>query len=113
MIEAVMLCQHGVLDRVDALAVHGFPLDRNLRQIGEWPQMLTQIRALTDLPVWVSEVGVSGFGADEVLTCGHLGLAAHHSSAPREPERYAEFREQMVRRYAPHVSAEIAAEHAS
>ena len=29
---------HGVLDHVDAVAVHGFPLDWNLWQIHEWPQ---------------------------------------------------------------------------
>jgi len=233
---------HGVLDHVDALAVHGFPLDWNLWQIDEWPQKLAEIRALTTLPVWVSEVGVSSFGADEVQAWGlrrtaqllsgraprihwyslydlpraweattrhkeaegssyyrhfhmgllredgtpkvaladfaeltpqlgicqwfhfedhrlddavrwlrrlgvrhlrtglswsdsfrpqalawfdrqmqalaefdvtatfcftpeHLGLAPHHTSAPREPERYAEFCAQMVRRYAPRVSA--------
>jgi len=232
----------GVLDHVDALAVHGFPLDWNLWQIEEWPEKLAEIRALTEMPVWVSEVGVSSFGADEVQAWGlrrtaqllvgraprihwyslydlpraweattrhkeaegssyyrhfhmgllredgtpkvaladfagltpqlgicqwfhfedhrledavrwlrrlgvrhlrtglswadsfrphalawfdrqmralaefevtvtfcftpeHLGIEPHHTSAPREPERYAEFCAQMVRRYAPHASA--------
>jgi hypothetical protein len=40
----------GVLDHVDALAVHGFPLDWNHWQIGEWPARLAEIQALTDLP---------------------------------------------------------------
>jgi beta-xylosidase len=60
----------GVLEHVDVLAVHGFPLDWNLWQIEEWPRKLAEIRALTDLPVWVTEVGVSSFGADEVQAWG-------------------------------------------
>ncbi|GJD46171.1 hypothetical protein AFCDBAGC_4051 [Methylobacterium cerastii] len=60
----------GVLDAVDAVAVHGFPLDWNLWQIHEWPEKIAEIRAVTDLPVWVSEVGVSTFGAEEVQLWG-------------------------------------------
>src|SRR5690606_1139176 len=33
---------YGVLDRVNAVAVHGFPLDWNLWQIHEWPQRLQE-----------------------------------------------------------------------
>ncbi|HEY8576013.1 MAG TPA: beta-xylosidase [Devosia sp.] len=62
--------EYGVLDRVNAVAVHGFPLDWNLWQIHEWPQKLEDIRAITHLPVWVSEVGVSTFGAEEVQLWG-------------------------------------------
>ena len=61
---------YGVLDRMNAVAVHGFPLDWNLWQIHEWPQKLEEIRAVTDLPIWVSEVGVSTFGAEEVQVWG-------------------------------------------
>ena len=64
------LAGYGVLDHVDAVAVHGFPLDWNLWQIGEWPAKIEEIRAVTDKPVWVSEVGVSTFGADEVQLWG-------------------------------------------
>ena len=60
----------GVLDHVDAVAAHGFPLDWNLWQLKEWPAKLDEIRAVTDLPIWVSEVGVSTFGADEVQDWG-------------------------------------------
>jgi beta-xylosidase len=60
----------GVLDHVDAVAVHGFPLDWNLWQIGEWPNKLDEIKAVTSLPVWVTEVGVSSFGAEEVQAWG-------------------------------------------
>ncbi|MFO0753156.1 MAG: hypothetical protein U0411_07525 [Thermodesulfovibrionales bacterium] len=60
----------GVLDRLDAVAVHGFPLDWNHWTIHEWPEKLAEIRAVTPLPVWVSEVGVSTFGAEEVQEFG-------------------------------------------
>ena len=60
----------GALEQTDALAVHGFPLDWNLWQIDEWPRQLASIQALTSSPVWVSEVGVSSFGAEEIQAWG-------------------------------------------
>jgi beta-xylosidase len=60
----------GVLEEIDVIAVHGFPLDWNLWKIDEWPQKLHEIREVTTLPIWVSEVGVSSFGADEVQAWG-------------------------------------------
>lgn len=60
----------GVLNHVDAIAVHGFPLDWNHWTIQEWPAKLREIQATTDLPVWISEVGVSTFGAEEVQVFG-------------------------------------------
>ena len=60
----------GVLDLLDVVAVHGFPLDWNNWQIQEWPLRLAEIRSATDLPVWVSEVGISSFGAEEVQEWG-------------------------------------------
>jgi beta-xylosidase len=60
----------GVLAHVDAVAVHGFPLDWNLWQIHEWPAKIDEIQAVTHLPVWVSEVGISTFGAEEVQVWG-------------------------------------------
>jgi beta-xylosidase len=62
--------EQGALERLDTVAVHGFPLDWNHWQIHEWPAKLDEIRAVTDHPVWVSEVGVSTFGADEVQEFG-------------------------------------------
>jgi beta-xylosidase len=62
--------RQGVLDVVDAVAVHGFPLDWNHWTIDEWPAKLAEIAAVTDKPVWVSEVGVSTFGAEEVQEFG-------------------------------------------
>jgi beta-xylosidase len=60
----------GVLEHLDVVAVHGFPLDWNLWQISEWPAKIAEIRAVTTLPIWVSEVGVSSFGAEEVQAWG-------------------------------------------
>ncbi|MGH9568091.1 MAG: beta-xylosidase, partial [Candidatus Angelobacter sp.] len=61
---------HGVLDAVDIVAVHGFPLDWNHWQINDWPKKIYEIKALTRKPVWVSEAGVSSFGAEEVQVFG-------------------------------------------
>jgi beta-xylosidase len=60
----------GALDEVDVVAVHGFPLDWNHWQIQEWPDKLGEIGAVTHKPVWVSEVGASSFGAEEVQEFG-------------------------------------------
>jgi beta-xylosidase len=60
----------GALEGLDVVAVHGFPLDWNHWQIHEWPSKLDEIRSVTHLPVWVSEVGVSSFGAEEVQAWG-------------------------------------------
>jgi beta-xylosidase len=64
------LNSQGVLDHVDAVAVHGFPLDWNLWSIDQWPAKVAEISAVTSLPIWVTEVGVSSFGADEVQAWG-------------------------------------------
>jgi beta-xylosidase len=65
-----LLKSYGLLEHLDAVAVHGFPLDWNHWQINDWPKKLDEIRAVTDLPIWVTEVGVSTFGADEVQVFG-------------------------------------------
>lgn len=65
-----LLASHGVLDAVDVVAVHGFPLDWNHWKIEEWPRKIAEIRAVTGLPVWVSEAGASSFGAEEVQVFG-------------------------------------------
>lgn len=65
-----LLRGQGGLDEVDAVAVHGFPLDWNHWQIHEWPSRLAEITSATDKPVWISEVGCSSFGAEEVQEFG-------------------------------------------
>jgi beta-xylosidase len=64
------LQERGVLNHLDVVALHGFPLDWNLWQIHEWPDRLKEIQAVTNLPIWVTEVGVSTFGAEEVQEFG-------------------------------------------
>ncbi|MDX3901126.1 MAG: beta-xylosidase [Sphingobium sp.] len=61
----------GALDAVDVVAVHGFPLDWNLWPIHAWPDKIAEIEAVApDKPVWVTEVGVGSFGAEEVQVFG-------------------------------------------
>ncbi len=64
------LIGQGVLEDLDAVAVHGFPLDWNHWMLDDWPAKIDSIRAVTALPVWVSEVGISSFGAEEVQEWG-------------------------------------------
>ncbi len=65
----------GALEHLDVVAVHGFPLDWNLWDVDEWPQKLRSIQEVTDLPVWVSEVGVSTFACEEAQEYGLLRTA--------------------------------------
>jgi len=58
------------LDKIDVVALHGFPLDWNHWSIHEWPDKIQEIRDVTQLPIWISEVGVSSFGAEEVQEFG-------------------------------------------
>ncbi|MFC7538028.1 beta-xylosidase [Sphingomonas sp. GCM10030256] len=62
---------HGVLDEIDVVAVHGFPLDWNLWNINEWPTRIDEIAAVApNHELWVTEVGVGSFGAEEVQEFG-------------------------------------------
>jgi beta-xylosidase len=65
-----LLDGYGLIDLLDAVAVHGFPLDWNHWQLDDWPKKIAEIEAVTKKPVWATEVGVSTFGADEVQTFG-------------------------------------------
>src|SRR5215470_9089107 len=65
-----LLKSHGVLDAVDVVAVHGFPLDWNHWSIHDWPKKIEEIHSVTGKPVWVSEAGASSFGAEEVQIFG-------------------------------------------
>ncbi len=60
----------GVVDAVDAVAVHGFPLDWNHWSIDDWPQRIAEAEEVSGKPVWISEVGASSFGAEEVQVFG-------------------------------------------
>jgi beta-xylosidase len=65
-----LLQSHGLMEHLDVIAVHGFPLDWNHWQLNDWPQKIAEIEAVTNLPIWVTEVGVSSFGAEEVQVFG-------------------------------------------
>ena len=76
---------HGALDAVDVVAVHGFPLDWNLWPLNAWPDKVAEVAAITDKPIWVTEVGVSSFGAEEVQAWTETDrrAAPHRRRAPR------------------------------
>lgn len=60
----------GVLEHVDVVGVHGFPLDWNHWRMDEWPERIAEAHEVSGKPVWVLEVGASSFGADEVQLFG-------------------------------------------
>lgn len=60
----------GALDKVNILAVHGFPLDWNLWPMEEWPDRLSRLRAEFGKPVWITETGVSSFASEAVAARG-------------------------------------------
>ena len=60
----------GVMEHVDVVAIHGFPLDWNLWPIDDWPAKVDEIAAVTGKPIWITEVGVSSFGSEEVQAWG-------------------------------------------
>ncbi len=65
-----LMASYGVMESVDAVGVHGFPLDWNHWSINEWPDRLREAAEVAKRPVWVTEVGVSSFGAEEVQEFG-------------------------------------------
>lgn len=64
------MAAQGVMDYVDAVGVHGFPLDWNHWQLEEWPARVREAHEVSGKPIWVTEVGVSSFGAEEVQAFG-------------------------------------------
>jgi beta-xylosidase len=65
-----LMAAQGVMEHVDAVGVHGFPLDWNHWQLAEWPDRVREAAEVSGKPVWVTEVGVSSFGAEEVQEFG-------------------------------------------
>ncbi len=70
-----LLGSYGVMDYIDVVAIHGFPLDWNHWSIHAWPEKIEEIRSVTNKSVWVSEAGVSSFGAEEVQVFGIIRTA--------------------------------------
>jgi beta-xylosidase len=79
------LREHGALDAVDVVAVHGFPLDWNYwhtpddpqddadtvpKGIHAWPRKVALAERIAGRPVWATEVGASSFGGDEMQIYG-------------------------------------------
>jgi beta-xylosidase len=65
-----LMTHYGLMEYVDAVGVHGFPLDWNHWQLNEWPIRIAEARSITGKPIWVTEVGASSFGAEEVQLFG-------------------------------------------
>jgi beta-xylosidase len=71
-----LMQSHGALADIDVVAVHGFPLDWNHWSVNDWPERIRETQKITDKPVWVSEVGASSFGAEEVQLFGLERMSA-------------------------------------
>ncbi len=65
-----LMASYQVMDSIDVVGVHGFPLDWNHWQISEWPDRIMEAQDIAGKPVWVLEVGASSFGAEEVQAFG-------------------------------------------
>jgi beta-xylosidase len=65
-----LMRSYGLMDYVDAVGVHGFPLDWNHWHINEWPARIREAADVAGKPVWVTEAGASSFGAEEVQLFG-------------------------------------------
>ena len=65
-----LLRRHGLLGRLDTIALHGFPFDWNLWHPEDWPAKIQAIREEFGMPVWVTEVGVSSWASEHNLEWG-------------------------------------------
>ncbi len=65
-----LMTDYGVMEHVDVVGVHGFPLDWNHWQLDDWPERINLAAEACGKPVWVLEVGASSFGAEEVQAFG-------------------------------------------
>ena len=52
-----LMTSYGLMEYVDAVGVHGFPLDWNHWQLTEWPDRVAEAHAITGKPIWVTETG--------------------------------------------------------
>lgn len=50
---------YGVLAEMEAVGAHCFPLAWSAVSLAEWPRVMDQVEAAAELPVWVTEVGIS------------------------------------------------------
>ncbi len=69
--------RQNVIKEIDIVGVHGFPYDWNHWVVHDWPQKIQEIHSIARRPVWVTEAGVSSFGAEEVQKLGLKQTANH------------------------------------
>ncbi|WP_142849873.1 NAD-dependent epimerase/dehydratase family protein [Telmatospirillum sp. J64-1] len=79
------MCSHGVLEYIDAVALHGFPGTWQAVWPG-WPNVIAQAREVLnghghDPEIWITEVGYSTWRCDEAKQVEHFLTAAE---APAE-----------------------------
>ncbi|HET9098746.1 MAG TPA: beta-xylosidase [Acidobacteriaceae bacterium] len=86
-----LMASYGVMEAVDAVGVHGFPLDWNHWQLTEWPDRVAEAAEISGRPVWVTEVGVSSFGAEEVQEFGLRRTLALLQNRPQRIHWYSLF----------------------
>ncbi len=65
-----LLRDHGLLAKLDVLALHGFPYDWNLWHPEEWPEKVEAVREEFGMSVWVTETGVSSWGSERTMAWG-------------------------------------------
>lgn len=70
------LDEHGALEQVDILAVHGFPMDWNVWPMEAWPEQIDAVRQEFARPVWVTETGVSSFVSEAKAAWGMRRIQA-------------------------------------
>jgi beta-xylosidase len=85
------MASYGVMEHVDAVGVHGFPLDWNHWQLSEWPDRIADAEDISGRPVWVTEVGASSFGAEEVQDFGLQRTLALLQNRPQRIHWYSLF----------------------
>ena len=75
-----LMRSYGVMESVDAVAIHGFPLDWNQWGIDEWPAKIAEAEQVAGRPVWVTEVGLCQWFhfEDHRLDSAVAWMKAHH-----------------------------------
>ena len=70
-----LLRDHGLLELLDVIALHGFPFDWNLWHPEEWPEKIREVGDEFGMPVWVTEAGVSSWASEANMAWGLKRLA--------------------------------------
>ncbi|HEX7118111.1 MAG TPA: hypothetical protein VF212_04950 [Longimicrobiales bacterium] len=70
-----LLDRHGLLRKLDVIALHGFPYDWNLWHPEDWPRKILEVREEFGMPVWVTETGVSSWASECNMAWGLRRIA--------------------------------------